>query len=146
MSAKLEPIRAAKGPTVADGALRFVAWLCAIAVLLVGCFVIAATSPMPPSPTSDVPPAAPAGREAKPDRPFPGDRTLTVGDEVAPGTYASAGAVEPGVTCYWARLRGAPGSVDSTILDGASTGPQTVTIESHDQAFASRGCAEWRPA
>jgi hypothetical protein len=131
---KPRPVRAAVARILLTAAV--------LGALLVGAFVVTATSPLPPSPTADVPPAAPVGREPAP---FPGNRTFTVGREITAGDYVTDGAAEAHGVCYWARLNGSDGSADATIDDGTDTGRMAITIEPTDHAFASRGCAEWTP-
>jgi hypothetical protein len=65
------------------------------------------------------------------------DGTYTVGTDIAPGTYSSAGPVGDG-TCYWKRLNG------TDLLDNAlSKKAQVVTIEATDTAFKTNGCQPW---
>jgi hypothetical protein len=139
---KPRPVRAAVARILLTAAV--------LGALLVGAFVVTATSPLPPSPTADVPPAAPVG--PVPQAPFAGSHTYTAGayGEIQSGTYTSEGAADPRGVCYWARLSdqdGRPGSiVPGPDGDGAGTGRQTVTIEPSDRAFSSRGCATWNPS
>jgi hypothetical protein len=66
------------------------------------------------------------------------DGTFTVGTDIAPGTYSTAGAVANG-TCYWKRT----GS-DGNLIDNAmSKKPQVVRIEPTDKAFKTDGCQPW---
>ncbi|HYB36258.1 MAG TPA: hypothetical protein VEF72_11095 [Mycobacterium sp.] len=69
------------------------------------------------------------------------DGTYTVGTDIAPGTYSSAGPVGKGA-CYWKRLSGPNGS---DIVDNAMTKkPQVVQIEPSDKAFKTDGCQPWQ--
>lgn len=70
---------------------------------------------------------------------FPGSGTFLVGDEVSPGTYRS----EDTSDCYWARLSGTDGSLDSIIANNFGGGRQIVTISGSDMAFETSGCGEW---
>jgi hypothetical protein len=66
------------------------------------------------------------------------DGTYTVGSEIAPGTYSSAGPVGD-TPCYWKRLNG------STVVDNAlSKKPQVVQIDSDDTAFKTDECQPWQ--
>ena len=70
---------------------------------------------------------------------FPGTGTFLVGDEVSPGTYRSEGTSN----CYWARLSGTDGTLDSIIANNFGDGRQIVTISGSDVAFETSGCGEW---
>jgi hypothetical protein len=66
------------------------------------------------------------------------DGTYSLGTDIAPGTYSSAGPVGSG-TCYWKRLSG------SDIIDNAmSSKPQLVQINASDTAFKTDGCQPWQ--
>lgn len=82
---------------------------------------VTATPPPPPGPKTTI--------EA--------NGTFTVGSDIAPGTYRSAGHYG----CYWARLR----SLDTNdIIDNnVNDGPQVVQILPTDRAFMTRNCASW---
>ena len=68
------------------------------------------------------------------------DGTYTVGTDIAPGTYSSAGPVGNGV-CYWKRTKG------NDIVDNAmSKKPQVVQIDATDTSFKTSGCQQWQPA
>jgi hypothetical protein len=68
------------------------------------------------------------------------DGTYTVGTDIAPGTYTSAGPVGNG-TCYWKRM----GNPDGAMIDNAlSKKPQVVQIEATDKAFKTDGCQPWQ--
>jgi hypothetical protein len=79
-------------------------------------------------------PAPPPGPQSTIDH----DGTFTVGTDIAPGTYRSAGPVGDGA-CYWKRLSG------SNIVDNAmSKKSQVVQIEATDTAFKTSGCQQWQ--
>ena len=61
----------------------------------------------------------------------------SVGDEVQPGIYASAG----GSNCIWGRF---PGFDEYFQEEGRGVGRQIVEIEDGDSAFGTHGCAGWR--
>ncbi len=65
--------------------------------------------------------------------------TFTVGTEIAPGVYASAGPVE-GETCYWRRI----GADNVTLNNALTSQPQLIAIEATDVAFKTRGCQPWQ--
>ena len=67
-----------------------------------------------------------------------GDGTFTVGTDIVPGVYQSAGPVEGGV-CYWKRSNG-----DGTVANAMTKKPQTVQIEAGDTTFKSSECQEWQ--
>lgn len=71
--------------------------------------------------------------------------TFVVGQDIKPGTYKTAGAT-PGWMryCYWARLSGTDGTLDSIIASDGGQGPATVTISSGDAAFKTTGCQTWQ--
>ncbi|PIJ35847.1 hypothetical protein BMW24_007575 [Mycobacterium heckeshornense] len=91
--------------------------------------------PGPPAPTAaGSPTQAPPGPKTVIDH----DGTFTVGTDILPGTYTSAGPVQ-GRTCYWKRTNG------SDIIDNAMTKkPQVVQIEPTDKAFKTDGCQPWQ--
>lgn len=66
--------------------------------------------------------------------------TLTVGDDIQPGTYK---APNPSGNCYWARLKGTSGELGDIISNGNPSGPVTVTIKATDKAFDSSRCGGW---
>jgi hypothetical protein len=69
------------------------------------------------------------------------DGTFSVGTDIAPGTYTSAGPVSGG-TCYWKRVGGPSGS---DIIDNRlSKEPQVVQIDPSDKAFKTDGCQPWQ--
>ena len=68
------------------------------------------------------------------------DGTYTVGKDIAPGVYASAGPV-PGGVCYWRRS----GADNSTLNNAMSKQPQIVEIEATDTTFKTKGCQPWQP-
>ena len=80
------------------------------------------------------PPPPPPG----PKTTFEGDGTYAVGNDIAPGTYESAGPVADGA-CYWKRVNG------SDIVDNAlSKKPQVVQIDPTDTAFTTNDCQQWQ--
>ena len=67
------------------------------------------------------------------------DGIYTVGTEILPGVYTSAGPAE-GTKCYWKRV-----GDGGAILDNALTAqPQVVQIEPTDVSFKTRGCQPWK--
>lgn len=94
-----------------------------------------------PVPAAEAPPAAVPGSLPGPDpvSVIPADGLYSVGTQIVPGVYASAGPAA-GTKCYWKRV----GSGD-TVLDNALTSqPQVVRIEPTDIAFKTRGCQPWQ--
>jgi hypothetical protein len=85
----------------------------------------------PTAPSTPTPPPAPKTV-------IDSDGTYTVGTDIVPGTYRSAGPVAGGV-CYWKRVNG------DKIVDNALTKkPQVVTIEPTDTAFKTDRCQPWQ--
>jgi hypothetical protein len=100
----------------------------AAALVLAGC--AASTGVASADPTPAPPPA--------PKTTIDADGTYTVGKDIAPGTYSSAGPVGEGA-CYWKRTNG------STIVDNAlSKKPQIVQIEATDTSFTTNECQAWQ--
>jgi hypothetical protein len=68
------------------------------------------------------------------------DGTYTVGTDIAPGTYSSAGPVGDGA-CYWKRT----GNPDGNLIDNAmSKKPQVVQVDPTDKSFKTSGCRPWQ--
>ncbi|MCW2625243.1 hypothetical protein [Mycobacterium sp.] len=66
------------------------------------------------------------------------DGTYTVGKDIQPGTYSSAGPVGNGA-CYWKRVNG------TSIVDNALTRKaQVIQIEPTDTAFTTTECQPWQ--
>jgi hypothetical protein len=66
------------------------------------------------------------------------DGTYTVGTDIAPGNYQSAGPIEGGA-CYWKRVN-ADGLVDNALTKKA----QIVQIAPTDTAFTTNDCQQWQ--
>lgn len=102
----------------------------AAALIVVGLSAVtpsAAADPVPPAPP---PPPAPKTSF--------GDGTYTVGTDIVPGVYQSAGPIEGGV-CYWKRANG-----EGTVANAMTKKPQTVQIDPGDTTFKSSECQEWQ--
>jgi hypothetical protein len=69
-----------------------------------------------------------------------GDGTWQIGVDVEPGTYATAGAVDP--ICRHALRRTRTGGDRAEA--GADHGPATVVLSEADGWFETSGCATWR--
>lgn len=94
-----------------------------------------APSPSPSPSPSPAPSPAPAGKAT-----MDHDGTYTVGTDIAPGTYSSAGPVGDG-TCYWKRT----GNPDGNLIDDAmSKKPQVVQVDPTDKSFKTSGCQPWQ--
>jgi hypothetical protein len=103
--------------------------IAALMLALAGCGVSAGIA------TAD-PPAPP-----EPKTTIDHDGTYSVGTDIVPGTYRSAGPVGTG-RCYWKRLGGLTAS---DIIDNAmSSKPQQVQIDPSDKAFKTDGCQPWQ--
>lgn len=71
-----------------------------------------------------------------------GDGTWRVGTDIQPGTYGTDG----GSTCYWAFLRGFPGTdSEDIIFNNYGGGAQVVTILPTYAGFLSDNCGTWVP-
>lgn len=62
------------------------------------------------------------------------DGTYTVGKDITPGVYESAGPL-PGAVCYWRRA----GADNATLNNAMSKQPQIVQIEATDATFKTKG-------
>jgi hypothetical protein len=92
--------------------------------------------PPAPSPAASPAPSPGAGLKTTIDH----DGIFTVGTDIAPGTYSTAGPVGNG-TCYWKRM----GNPDGALIDNSlSKKPQVVHIEATDKAFKTDGCQPWQ--
>lgn len=107
------------------------ALLCAIAVL---------TAPAAAADPAPAPAPAPSPAPSPAAAPGITDGTYTVGKDIAPGVYASAGPVA-GEVCYWRRS----GPDNVTLNNAMSKQPQTVQILDTDVTFRTRGCQPWQP-
>ena len=99
----------------------------AAAVLVVGwaaSTAVANADPVPPPPPG-------------PKTTF-GNGTYTVGTDITPGVYQSAGPVDDGA-CYWKRVNG-----DGIVANAMTKKAQTVQIEAGDTAFTSSECQDWQ--
>ena len=81
---------------------------------------------------------------ATPAPPAPAKTTIdangvyTVGTDIAPGTYTSAGPITDGV-CSWKRSSG-----DSIIDNALTKQPQVVQIDPTDTTFTTTDCQPWQ--
>jgi hypothetical protein len=120
-------------PTIAAGAaLMALAWAASAGL------AVADPAPAPPAPAPAPSPGhgpAPAPAKTTIDH----DGVYSVGTDIVPGVYTSAGPVGNGV-CYWKRL----GDDAKQPLDNAmSKKPQIVRIDPTDKTFKTDGCQAW---
>jgi hypothetical protein len=120
-------------PTIAAGAaLMALAWAASAGL------AVADPAPAPPAPAPAPSPGhgpAPAPAKTTIDH----DGVYSVGTDIVPGVYTSAGPVGNGV-CYWKRL----GDDAKQPLDNAmSKKPQIVRIDPTDKTFKTDGCQVW---
>ena len=120
-------------PTIAAGAaLMALAWGASTGL------AVADPAPAPPPPAPAPSPGhgpAPAPAKTTIDH----DGVYSVGTDIVPGVYTSAGPVGNGV-CYWKRL----GDDAKQPLDNAmSKKPQIVRIDPTDKTFKTDGCQAW---
>ena len=100
----------------------------AAAIVLVGAAASITTAQADPTP------APPPGPKTTIDA----DGTYTVGKDIQPGVYSSAGPVGDGA-CYWKRVNG------TTIVDNAlSKKAQIVQIDATDTSFTTNECQTWQ--
>jgi hypothetical protein len=93
---------------------------------------VAQADPATPEP-EPAPEPAPA-----PSTTIDANGTFTVGTDIAPGTYLSAGPV-PDLTCSWKRMSG-----DSIVDNAFTKKAQVVTIAPTDTTFSTRDCQPWQ--
>jgi len=66
------------------------------------------------------------------------DGTYTVGKDIVPGVYSTAGPIPDGA-CYWKRVSG------EKLVDNALTKkPQIVKVEATDTTFTTNDCQPWQ--
>lgn len=75
---------------------------------------------------------------------FSGDGEYLVGEDIAAGTYKTAGA-DGSFGCYWERAKDASGEFGSIIANNNLEGPGRVTLNKGEYFKTSR-CAEWKRA
>ena len=68
-----------------------------------------------------------------------GDGTYILGTDIEPGTYRNDGSSG----CYYARLSGFNGDLNTIIANGNAEEPVIVTIEPTDAGFQSNQCGTW---
>lgn len=73
---------------------------------------------------------------------FSGDGEYLVGEDIAAGTYKTAGA-DGSIGCYWERAKDASGEFESIIANNNLTGPGRVTLNKGEY-FKTNRCAEWK--
>jgi hypothetical protein len=62
-----------------------------------------------------------------------------IGTDIEPGTYRNSG----GPNCYYERLSGFNGGMNSIITNGNTSNPTIVTIAPTDTGFQSDSCGTW---
>lgn len=75
---------------------------------------------------------------------FSGDGEYLVGEDIAAGTYKTAGS-DGSFGCYWARLKDASGEFDAIIANNNLEGPGRVTLNKGEY-FRTNRCQEWKKA
>jgi hypothetical protein len=83
------------------------------------------------------PPPAPG--PAPGPKPIDADGTYTVGSQIAPGSYSTAGPVGDGA-CHYKLTSG-----DNVIDNVFTKKPQVVTVGADATAFKTDGCQPWQP-
>ncbi|MGH2496986.1 MAG: hypothetical protein ACRDIV_19985 [Ktedonobacteraceae bacterium] len=67
------------------------------------------------------------------------DGMYIIGTDIEPGTYKNAGSSG----CYYARLSGFTGTIDSIIANNNTDAPAIITIAASDKGFESTRCGMW---
>jgi hypothetical protein len=73
-----------------------------------------------------------------------GDGEYLVGQDMAAGTYKTAGSADTDLDlpCYWERAKNSSGEFDSIITNGTPKGTARVTVN-RGEVFKSQGCKDW---
>ena len=109
-------------------------WAAAAAVIVLVGAMSAGTAQADPNPPDEPDPPA----EPTPMTSIDADGTYTVGTDIQPGRYGSAGPVDGGA-CYWKRANG------TDIIDNALTKKaQVVEILPTDTTFTTNRCQPWQ--
>ena len=111
----------------------------AAAIVLVGSAALTATAQADPTPAPAPGPGSAPGPAPGPTKTtIDADGTYTVGKDIQPGVYSSAGPVGDGA-CYWKRVNG------TNIVDNAmSKKAHIVQIDPTDTAFTTNQCQPWQ--
>ncbi|WP_335983885.1 hypothetical protein [Streptomyces sp. CA2R106] len=104
----------------------------------------AAADPKPTTPTPKPKATVKPKATAKPGPPtsFEGDGEYLVGDDIAAGTYRTAGP-QDGIPCYWERNKDSSGSFDSIIANDTVSGTGRVTLRM-GEVFKTERCTIWK--
>ncbi|MFJ3615419.1 hypothetical protein [Streptomyces hydrogenans] len=98
--------------------------------------------PEHPAPSPKPKPASKPG----PATSFEGDSQYLVGEDIAAGTYKTAGAADSLIpNCYWARHKDASGELTSIIANGNVQGQTRVTVRKGEY-LELKGCLPWKKA
>jgi hypothetical protein len=91
-----------------------------------------------PSPSAE---AAPPSEDATPPGPkttIDADGTYSVGTDIVPGVYSSAGPIPDGTACYWKRMNG-----DELVDNALTKKPAVVQVLANDTTFTTNDCQSW---
>lgn len=80
-------------------------------------------------------------REPGPPTSFDGDGEYLVGEDIAAGTYKTAGPADFG--CYWERDKDSSGEFESIIANDNLNGSGRVTVRK-GEIFKTQGCQTWK--
>ncbi|MGA4943922.1 hypothetical protein [Streptomyces cinereoruber] len=105
------------------------------------------TAPEPPrttAPETTPPPPTPTAKPG-PATSFEGDGMYLVGEDIAAGTYKTAGPVEDDLipNCYWARHKDASGEFSSITANDNVKGQTRVTVNKGEY-LEVKGCQPWK--
>ena len=102
---------------------------------------VAQAQPAPPPPPPPLPAEAAPGAPAAPAEgiktTIDADGSYTVGTDIAPGVYQSAGPVDG--ACYWKRTAG-----DQLVDNALTKKPAFVQIMPTDTTFTTSDCQAWQ--
>lgn len=103
----------------------------------------ATEAPKPATTKPAVKPPVKPKPTAKPGPPtsFDGDGEYLVGEDIAAGTYRTAGPADFG--CYWERDKDSSGEFDSIIANDNLSGSGRVTVRK-GEVFKTQGCLTWK--
>lgn len=97
-----------------------------------------APAPAPPPPGPAEAPGAPAAPPEGLKTTIDANGTYTIGTDIAPGVYQSAGPVDGGA-CYWKRTAG-----DKLVDNRLTKKPSFVQIMPTDTSFTTSDCQAWQ--
>lgn len=101
----------------------------------------ATTAAPRPTPTKPKPKPKPTKKPGPPTS-FDGDGEYLVGEDIADGTYKTAGPADD-FGCYWERDKNSSGEFSSIIANNNLNGSGRVTVRK-GEIFKTQGCQTWK--